>query len=218
MNVIDILTGCGAMLNGHFLLSSGNHSPVYFQCARLLQFPEKAAAVLALPCAALAEAKKEGRLGFDAAVGPAMGGVIVAYEAARQLGIPALFTERDDSGAFCLRRGFEVPRGSRVIITEDVITTGKSTLETARVLEDAGAVVVASLCVVDRRPRGAPSPFTWEIFSALRQSAVIYSPDSCPLCAQLRAGAALPLVKPGSRKDPRAGRPNAPLYTQATGG
>jgi orotate phosphoribosyltransferase len=192
----DILTDCGAMLEGHFLLSSGNHSSQYFQCAKLTQFPQKAAEALSLPCAALAEARKAGRLQFDAAVGPALGGVIAAYEAARQLGIRALFTERNEAGVFCLRRGFEVRQGERVIIAEDVITTGLSTLETARVLEEAGAVVVASLCIVDRRPEGGANPFSWEIFSALRQSAVIYAPDSCPLCREGK----IPLVKPGSRK------------------
>lgn len=183
------------MLQGHFLLSSGNHSNRYFQCARLLQFPQRAAEVLSGPCRALGLAKKEGLLDFDLAVGPAMGGIIVAYEAGRQLGIPALFTERDESGAMCLRRGFEIPRGARVIITEDVITTGKSTLETARALEAAGARVAASLCVVDRRPGGDGNPFPWEIFSALRQSAVYYEPSRCPLCAEGK----VPLVKPGSR-------------------
>jgi orotate phosphoribosyltransferase len=196
MDVKQILRECGALLEGHFLLSSGNHSNEYFQCARLLRFPDQAAAVLGVPCAALAGEKKAGRIDFDIAVGPAVGGIIAAYEVARQLGIPGIFTERNDEGSMCLRRGFDIEKGTKVIIIEDVITTGKSTLETAAVLEAAGAVIVASVCVVDRRPEGAPNPFPWEIFSALRQSAVLYAPADCPLCKE---GLSAP-EKPGSRK------------------
>jgi orotate phosphoribosyltransferase len=198
MDVESTLRECGAMLDGHFLLSSGNHSGEYFQCARLLQFPQKAQEVLIVPCAALAAQKKAGRLTYDIAVGPALGGIIVAYEAARLLSIPAMFTERDEDGAMCLRRGFEIAPGTRVLIAEDVITTGKSTLETARVLEALGAVVTASLCVVDRRPPETGEPFAWRIFSALRKQPVLYAPEACPLC---KAGG-LPLGKPGSRKQP----------------
>jgi orotate phosphoribosyltransferase len=196
MDVESVLRECGAMLEGHFLLSSGNHSGEYFQCARLLQFPQKANEVLRVPCAALEAQKKAGKLDYDIAVGPAIGGIIVAYEAARLLNIPAVFTERGEDGAMCLRRGFEIVPGTRVLITEDVITTGKSTLETARVLEEMGAVVTASLCVVDRRPPQTGEPFAWQIFSALRKQPVLFAPESCPLC---KTGG-LPLVKPGSRK------------------
>jgi len=196
MDVKQILFECGALLEGHFLLSSGNHSGEYFQCARLLQYPQKAADVLSIACTALKEAKKTGNLNFDIAVGPAIGGIVAAYEVGRQLGIPAIFTERDDEGVMCLRRGFEIIKGSKAIIVEDVITTGKSTLETARALEQAGAIVTASVCVVDRRPEGAANPFSWKIFSALRQSAVMYDEKNCPLCKEGKINA----VKPGSRK------------------
>jgi orotate phosphoribosyltransferase len=199
MDVKSVLKECGAMLEGHFLLSSGNHSGEYFQCAKLLRFPETARSVLEIPCAALAAAKKAGKLDFDIAVGPAIGGIVVAYEAARQLGIPGIFTERNDDGEMCLRRGFEIQKGTRVVITEDVITTGKSTLETARALEALGAVVTASLCVVDRRPTDAPNPFSWEIFSALRRFPTLFPPDACPLCKEGK----IPPEKPGSRKTAR---------------
>jgi orotate phosphoribosyltransferase len=196
MDVESVLRECGAMLDGHFLLSSGNHSGEYFQCARLLQFPQKARDVLGVPCAALEAEKKAGRLNYDIAVGPALGGIIVAYEAARLLKIPGIFTERGEDGAMYLRRGFEIAPGTRVIIAEDVITTGKSTLETARVLEALGAVVTASLCVVDRRPSEADAPFAWKIFAAIRKYPKMYTPESCPLCKK----GGVPLVKPGSRK------------------
>ena len=197
MDVESTMRECGAMLEGHFLLSSGNHSGEYFQCARLLQFPQKAREVLGVPCAALEAEKKAGRLHFDIAVGPAIGGIIVAYEAARLLNIPGIFTERGEDGAMRLRRSFEIAQGTRVLITEDVITTGKSTLETARVLEEQGAVITASLCVVDRRPATAGAPFAWPIFAALKKQPVLYAPEACPLCQ--KGGA--PLVKPGSRKN-----------------
>jgi orotate phosphoribosyltransferase len=196
MNVKQILFECGALLEGHFLLSSGNHSGEYFQCARLLQYPQKAALVLGVACTALKDAQQAGELNFDIAVGPAMGGIVVAYEVGRLLGIPAIFTERNEEGVMCLRRGFEIAKGCKVIITEDVITTGKSTLETARALEQAGAIVTASVCVVDRRPKGAANPFTWKIFAALRQSAVMYDAKECPLCKEGK----IPVIKPGSRK------------------
>lgn len=196
MDVISILQECGAMLTGHFLLSSGNHSSQYFQCAKLLQYPDKAAQVLSIPVKTLLTLKKEGKLSFDCVVGPAMGGIIPSYEFARQLGIPSFFTERDDEGTMVLRRGFEIKKGMKILLAEDVITTGKSTLESAKALEAMGGIVVASACVVDRRAENAPNPFTWKIFSALRQPAVIYDPSACALCAS----GDIPLVKPGSRK------------------
>ena len=196
MDVISILQECEAMLTGHFLLSSGNHSSQYFQCAKLLQYPDKAAQVLSIPVKALLSLKKQGKISFDCVVGPAMGGIIPAYEFGRQLGIPSFFTERDDDGIMVLRRGFEIEKGMKILLAEDVITTGRSTLEAAKALEAIGGSVVASICIVDRRAENMPNPFTWEIFSALRQPAVIYEPSACPLCET----GELTLVKPGSRK------------------
>lgn len=196
MDVVSILQKCEAMLTGHFLLSSGNHSSQYFQCAKLLQYPDLAAQVLSIPVQALISQKKEGRIEYDCVVGPAMGGIIPSYEFGRQLGVPSFFTERDDDGNMVLRRGFEVTKGMKIILAEDVISTGKSTLEAAKALEALGGVIVASACIVDRRTKDAENPFSWEIFSALRQPAVMYEPSSCLLCTS----GELPLVKPGSRK------------------
>lgn len=195
-DVVSILTECRAMLTGHFLLSSGKHSSHYFQCARLLQYPDKAALVIADIAEAIAAMRKTGKLSVDAVIGPAMGGIVVAYELGRQLGLPAFFTERDDAGVMTLRRGFEIKKGDKVIIAEDVVTTGKSTLETAEQIKAMGGQVVASICIVDRRPASAPEPFPWPLFSAARLPAVLWDAENCPLCAEGR----LPAVKPGSRK------------------
>ncbi|MDR2633245.1 MAG: orotate phosphoribosyltransferase [Treponema sp.] len=186
---IALLQESGAMLEGHFLLSSGRHSDRYFQCAKLLQYPERAAAALA----GVVEAIKEAGAAPDAVVGPALGGIIVAYELGRQLGIPGFFTERDDAGLMGLRRGFTVPQGSRILLAEDVITTTSSALETARVLQALGAQMVGLACLVDRRGPGVSLP--WPLYAASRIPAVSWEAETCALCKQ-----GLPLVKPGSRK------------------
>ena len=190
---LKLLRDSGAMLEGHFLLSSGRHSDRYFQCARLLQYPDRAAAALADVVARLKADVAAGKLGIDVIVGPAMGGIIVAYELGRQLGVPAIFTERDDTGKMVLRRGFEVGPGVRVLIAEDVVTTGKSSLESAAALEAFGAKVTALACVVDRRAAGAP--VEWPLYAAAKVDVVNWDPDACDLCAK-----GIPAVKPGSRK------------------
>lgn len=182
--VIDILKEANALLEGHFLLSSGRHSNRYVQCAKLLQYPDKAEKVLSVV------ADKVRNIDFDMVVGPAMGGVIVAYELGRQLGKPAIFTERED-GAMTLRRGFEIKKGQKVLITEDVVTTGKSSKEAIKVVESLGGEVVAIACIVDRKVCNIEYP----IFSAVELDIESYEKDECPLC---KAG--IPYVKPGSRK------------------
>jgi orotate phosphoribosyltransferase len=134
-----------------------------------------------------------GKIAVDAVAGPAMGGIIVAYELGRQLGLPAFFTERDGSGAMALRRGFEVTPGLRVLIAEDVVTTGKSSEESAAVLESLGAEITALACIVDRRARGTPvsRPF----YAAAVLEAASWEAGSCELC-----GKGIPAVKPGSRE------------------
>ena len=132
---LDILKETGAFLEGHFLLSSGRHSNAYCQMAKLQQYPDKAAQVLA----PVAEKLKE--MNIDVVVGPAMGGIVYAYEIGRQIGRRAIFTERVDN-VMTLRRGFEIQAGERCIIMEDVVTTGKSSLETAKIIEEHGGVVV----------------------------------------------------------------------------
>ena len=183
INVLDILKESGALLEGHFLLSSGRHSNRYCQCARLLQYPDKAEKVLSIV------AEKIRDIDFDVVVGPAMGGIIVAYEVGRQTGKPAIFTERVN-GVFELRRGFEIKKGQKVLITEDVVTTGKSSLETIKVLEELGAEVVGICCIVDR----GSSTIDYPIYSSIKLDIESYDPAECPLC---KSGS--PYVKPGSR-------------------
>lgn len=183
---LDLMKQSEAFLEGHFLLSSGNHSSGYCQCAKLLRFPDKAEAVLS------SVAKQIKNLGITKVCGPAMGGIIVAYELARQIGVEAIFTERKDD-EMQLRRGFSVGSGDVIIIAEDVVTTGKSTMETVKVLRDMGAKVIGVACIVDRRE--ADCVLDFPVYSALKLEIPIYSPENCPLCAK-----ALPIEKPGSRK------------------
>lgn len=183
--VLDTLKSVDALLEGHFLLSSGRHSNRYCQCAKLLQYPDKAEKVLSVV------AEKLKNVEFDVVVGPAMGGVVVSYELARQTGKPGIFAERKD-GEMCIRRGFEINKGQKVIISEDVITTGKSSLEVARILEEMGAEVVAMCCIVDRRAEGVELPYP--IISAVKLEVASYDAAECPLCKQN-----IPYVKPGSR-------------------
>ncbi|MEG2353064.1 MAG: orotate phosphoribosyltransferase [Clostridium sp.] len=183
INVLDILKECGALLEGHFLLSSGRHSNRYCQCAQLLKYPEKAEQVLSIAV------NKVKDLNVDLVVGPAMGGVIVAYEVGRQLGVPAIFTERIN-GEMELRRGFTVKKGDRILITEDVVTTGKSSLETIKVLEEMGAVVVGIASIVDRKS----SDIKYPIYSSIELNIESFNPEECPLCKE-----GTPYIKPGSR-------------------
>jgi len=182
--VIEQLKQSSALLEGHFLLSSGRHSNRYCQCAKLLQYPDKAAKVLAV----VAEKLKD--IQVDIVVGPAMGGIIVAYELGRQLGIPAIFTEREE-GKMTLRRGFEVHAGQRVLITEDVITTGKSSLETIDALKQYDVEIVGIACIVNRSTGDVGYP----VFDAISLDIESWEPENCPLCKQC-----IPMVKPGSRK------------------
>jgi orotate phosphoribosyltransferase len=192
-DIITLLRESGAMLEGHFLLSSGRHSDRYFQCARLLQYPDRAAAALAQTAARIKADIQAGKLALDAVAGPAMGGIVVAYELGRQLGLPAFFTERDDSGAMTLRRGFAIEPGTRILIAEDVVTTGKSSGESAMVLESLGGQIAALACVVDRRAPDAGIP--WPLYAAVKLEAANWDSKDCELCKQR-----IPLVKPGSRK------------------
>ena len=187
-SVIEILKECESLLDGHFLLSSGKHSDRYCQCAKLLQYPGKAEQVLAVVATQVKE------LGATAVVGPAMGGVIPAYELARQLKIKGIFTERID-GEMQLRRGFSLSEHDRVLIGEDVITTGKSTMETVRAVTALGAEVIGFCCMVDRRAPGVDLPLP--VYSATTLTVKTFEADECPLCKEK-----LPLVKPGSRKQP----------------
>ena len=182
----ELLKESDAFLKGHFLLSSGKHSDGYVQCAKLLMYPEKAERV----CQAI---KKEiGENIPDLVVGPAMGGIIVSYELGRSLGVPAIFTERVDN-VMTLRRGFEIKSGQRVIVVEDVVTTGKSSLETIKVLKEHGAEVIGIACIVDRRAKDLD--LGYPVFAACKLNIKTYDKDNCPLCKKN-----IPAIKPESRK------------------
>lgn len=175
----------GAFLEGHFLLSSGLHSSHYIQCALLFEDPKLGEAL----AKELASFYKDNPPGW--VVGPAMGGILLAYELARQLKAKNAFTERVD-GKMLLRRGFVIPAGSKVVVAEDVLTTGGSVLEVARCLEAQGAKILGVAALVDRT--GAELPYPKHPLVSLQLTA--HPPDQCRLCLEGK-----PLVKPGSRKE-----------------
>jgi len=184
--LMDYLVKTEAMLKGHFLLSSGLHSDTYIQCAQLLKDPK----IAEIFCAALAElfvAEKP-----ELVVGPALGGVIVAYETARQLGVPGIFAEREN-GIMKLRRGFTVERGQKVLITEDVITTGGSSEEVVKLLSELGAEVIGVGSIIDRSA-GQNIKLSVPFRSLLKLEIKAFEPDECPLCAEGSKA-----IKPGSR-------------------
>ncbi|WP_169545246.1 orotate phosphoribosyltransferase [Sneathiella aquimaris] len=188
-DVLDHFRETEALLEGHFLLSSGLHSDRYLQCAKVLMHPERAAIL----CRALAD-KVIASLGegaVDVVVAPAMGGVIVGYEMARQLGVPGMFTERVD-GKFEFRRGFELKKGARVIMSEDIVTTGKSSRECIDVIQAAGATVVGATCLIDRSNGSADVGVP--LFSLMGMDVKTYEADKLP--PEL---AKIPAIKPGSR-------------------
>jgi orotate phosphoribosyltransferase len=184
--VLQIFKKEKAYLGGHFLLSSGLHSPNYMQCALVLQKPWVAQAL----CRALARRLKGFKI--DAVIGPALGGVVVSYEMARVLKVRSLFAERVD-GVLTLRRGFSLKKNEKVLVVEDVVTTGKSTRETMEVVTAAGAKPVAVAALVDRS--GVEMLFSEPFFSLIKINIQIYKPEQCPLCKEGK----LPAVKPGSR-------------------
>ena len=183
--VIAELEAAGALLQGHFILSSGRRSASYLQCARVLMDPARAARLVAALLPDLHE------LGAQLVVAPAMGGVIFGYEVARQLGLASIFTERVE-GRFTLRRGFVITPGTRVLIAEDVVTTGLSTRECMAACAAEGAVVVAATALVDRS--GGRAELAVPLKALVKLDLPTYPADSPP--PEL---AAIPAVKPGSR-------------------
>jgi len=184
--VEEILRDSGALLTGHFLYTSGRHGDKYMQCAKILQNPAYAMELTSHLAAAFADDA------VDIVISPAVGGLIIGYELARQLGVTSLFAERED-GAMTLRRGFEIPAGARVVVAEDVITTGGSVQEVVDIVKKAGGVLVGVGVLVDRS--GGTINFGAKTVAAYTASIVSYAADECPICA---AGD-MPLVKPGSR-------------------
>lgn len=183
---MERLRSCGAVADGHFLLSSGLHSPVYVQSALILQYPDEAQAL----GAALADRLRA--LRPQVVIGPALGAVVIAHEVARALGTRAIFAERS-GGQMSLRRGFAIAEGERVLVVEDVVTTGGSASEVASLVRAAGGEVVGFGALVDRT--GGRSGMGAPLHALIVMDLPVFSPEDCPLC---RAGT--PVVKPGSRR------------------
>jgi orotate phosphoribosyltransferase len=184
--VFGIFEDKGALLTGHFRLSSGLHSDKYLQCALVLQHPDVAGRLGAAMADLFAEERPE------CVVGPAIGGIVIAQEVGRALGVRAMFSEREDD-SMTLRRGFSVAKGERVLVVEDVITTGGSVQEAVDALVAMGADVVGVGAIIDRS--GDRARFSVPFKSLARLEVGAFTEDECPLC---RSGE--PVYKPGSRK------------------
>jgi orotate phosphoribosyltransferase len=183
--ILEIFRRSGALLEGHFKLSSGLHSGRYLQSALVLQYPELASAL------GDALANRTRHLQPTAVLSPALGGIVIGQEVARALGVRALFAERQD-GTLTLRRGFTLSDTDRVLIVEDVLTTGGSTRETAAVARASGAEVVGAAAIIDRGKD--PSRLDLPLQTLVQLDVPAFSPDTCPFCA-----AGTPVIKPGSR-------------------
>jgi orotate phosphoribosyltransferase len=185
-DVLDLFRKSGALLEGHFRLTSGLHSDRYLQSALVLQYPEFATA--------LGEALggRTRHLGATVVLSPALGGIVIGQEVGRALGVRAIFTERQD-GVMTLRRGFTLSPSDRVLVVEDVITTGGSTRETAQAADALGARVVGAAAIIDRGTD--PARLNLPTQTLVKLDVPVYEPAACPLCA-----AGTPVVKPGSRK------------------
>ena len=184
--VLNLFKETGALLEGHFRLTSGLHSPHYFQCAKVLQYPQHAQKLCwEIACYFMTEK-------INLVIGPALGGIIVAQEVARLLSARSIFAEREDN-KMTLRRGFEIKPGERVLVVEDVVTTGGSIMEVIDLVQKASAHLVGVGFLVDRSQQRAS--FDVPKFSVIEMDVVTYQPDACPLCKK-----GIPVVKPGSRK------------------
>ncbi|NQT46667.1 MAG: orotate phosphoribosyltransferase [Candidatus Omnitrophica bacterium] len=183
--MIDLFKKTEALLEGHFRLSSGLHSPKYLQCARVLQYPEYSQKL----CAELAAKFKD--VTIDVVVAPAIGGIVVSYEMARALGARSIFCEREE-GKMRLRRGFAITKGEKALIVEDVITTGGSTKEVIEVAKNAGADIIGIASLVDRS--GGKADFGLRFEALIKIDVPTYDPADCPLCKE-----GIAITKPGSR-------------------
>jgi orotate phosphoribosyltransferase len=185
-NILEIFKKTGALLQGHFLLTSGRHSNMYFQCAKVLQYPEYTEQV----CKIIADHFKD--YNIDTVISPAMGGIIVGQEVARQLNKRSIFAEREDK-KLTLRRGFTINQGEKILICEDVVTTGGSVYEVIDIVKEQGGEVVGVGFIVDRS--NGKVNFGYPQKSTMKMEVISYLPEECPLCKEN-----IPLVKPGSRK------------------
>lgn len=184
--ILEIFKTTGALLEGHFLLTSGRHSNVYFQCAKVLQYPGYTEKI----CSIISENFKDTEI--DTVIAPAIGGIIVGQEVARQLNKRFIFAEREDK-KLTLRRGFSLKEGERVLVCEDVVTTGGSVFEVIDIVNNSGALVVGVGYIVDRS--NGKVRFGYPQMSTVRMDVVSYLPDECELCNK-----GIPFEKPGSRK------------------
>ncbi|MEP6787825.1 MAG: orotate phosphoribosyltransferase [Acidobacteriota bacterium] len=190
--ILDRFRETNALLEGHFILSSGLHSPKYLQCALALQMPSDAAVYGRMIASELALAFDSG---FDAVASPAIGGLVIGFATAQELDVRFIWTERQD-GVMTVRRGFTVEPGERILVVEDVITTGGSTRECIAALEGHGATVVAAASIIDRS-NGAADVGVPRI-SLVSLDVPSYTPEDCPLCAE-----GIEAIKPGSRTGKR---------------
>jgi orotate phosphoribosyltransferase len=181
----EILTKADALLNGHFLYTSGWHGAQYMQCARVLQHPEYTEELAKIVAAGFKGEQ------VDIVLAPAIGGIVWGYELARALGAKSIFAEREE-GKMTLRRGFEIPSGARVVIAEDVLTTGGTILEVLEIANANDANVIGVGVIVDRS--GGKKAIGTKLIAALTKEIVSYAPEDCPLCKQGE-----PITKPGSR-------------------
>jgi orotate phosphoribosyltransferase len=184
--ILDVFRASGALLEGHFILSSGLRSPIFLQKARVFMYPDRTEML----CKALAERIRAEGIEFDLIVSPALGGLIPGYETARHLGVPAMWVEREQ-GEFRLRR-FELPTDARIIVVEDIVSTGLSIRETISAIRNIGGNVVAAACLIDRSDGEAEVGVP--LISLTRYKVPAYPADQLP--PEL---AAIPPVKPGSR-------------------
>lgn len=183
---MEIFLKTGALLQGHFLLTSGRHSSQYFQCAKVLQYMN----YTELVCRKISDYFRNYEI--DTVIAPAIGGIVVGQEVARQLGKKSIFAEREDKN-LALRRGFVIMPGEKVLVCEDVVTTGGSVFEVIDIVKENGGVVVGVGMIVDRS--NGKVDFGVPQVSALKLDVVSYAPEDCPLCKEN-----IPVVKPGSRK------------------
>jgi orotate phosphoribosyltransferase len=186
--ILEILKEAGVLLEGHFLLTSGRHSNKYLQCAKIFRHTKYSEEL----CAALAEQYKNEKI--DIVIGPALGAVQMAYEVSRQIGCENFFAERED-GKMVLRRGFSINPGQRILIVEDVVTTGGSVREVVEIVQEMGGIVVGIGSVVDRT--GGKIDFGVLFKAVISMDVQSWQAGECPICKQ-----GIPLVKPGSRKLP----------------
>jgi orotate phosphoribosyltransferase len=185
---LNILKKTNALLEGHFVLSSGLHSSKYIQCAKLLSFPDKAQSI----CKSLANKIKKNFKKIDLILAPAMGGVVIGYEIGKLLKIETIFCERVN-GKFTLRRGFSIKKNSKVLIIEDVITTGKSSLECVQLIKKSKANLVGFASIIDRSTKKTLK-IKQKIISHLKINVPTYKPNQLPKELEL-----IPVTKPGSR-------------------